>query len=234
MHLMMRGPKVLLFCALVACGGSSSDGIDEDTAMLVIEPAASEHVILNGANPTQAYTATLVDKAGRTKDVTAETSFYVESSFGAFSGATLTIHGPGKTTISGLYTDKPGSAQVIARVKTVRTVDDPSNPNDDVPMNAPDLFGSGVMENPARAPTIVYPAENVVMPRNIGDFEAHWTDAQNNVFEVSLQSELADIRVYVAGNNGAGGGPRPSWFGFTPTEWLQATAGTNAVNYQVR
>lgn len=72
------------------------------------------------------------------------------------------------------------------------------------------------------------------MPRNIGDFEAHWTDAANNVFEVSLQSEFADIRVYTAGGNGVGGGPRPSWFAFTPEEWSYAAAGEASVNYQVR
>ena len=219
--------RALAICALMfGCGGSSSDGFDEEGATLRLDPPASEHVILNGANPQQPYTAVLVDPNGQTRDVTAEATFYVESSFGAFSGPTLTIHGPGKTTVSALWTGKQGTAQVLARVKSTRVADD-------VPPNAPDLFAGGT-EDAARAPTIVYPAEGVTMPRNIGDFETHWTDPNNNVFEVSLQSEFADVRVYVAGGNGVGGGPRPSWFNFTPQEWGYAVANQNTVNYQVR
>jgi hypothetical protein len=208
--------------------------VDLDNARLVLEPAASEHVILNGVEPTQAFTATLVDDSGHKKDVTEEISFYVESSFGQFSGPTLTIHAPGKSTVSALYMDKQGSAQVLARVETVRVADDPNDPNDDVPPDAADLFNAAT-EDPAAAPTIVYPADGVTMPRNIGDFETHWTDARNNVFEVSLKSEFSSIKVYVSGNNGVpGAGPRPSWFGFTPTEWGYAAASENAVTYQVR
>jgi hypothetical protein len=230
--MMMRTSRALVLCALVACGGS--DGIDEDTATLTIEPATSEHLILNGVSPTQPFTAFLVDGNGNKKEVTNEAIFTIESSFGQFAGRTLTIHGAGKSTVSALYTDKTGTAQVIARVKTSRVVDDPGNPNDDVPPDAPDKFGTAT-ETPARAPTIVYPADGITMPRNIGDFETHWTDPVNNVFEVSLQSEFADIRVYVAGNNGvAGAGPRPSWFGFTPQEWAHAAASENTVKYQVR
>ena len=228
--MMMRTSRALVLCVLVACGGSSGDF--GDNATLVIEPATSEHIILNGALPTQGFTAFLVDGNNK-KDVTNETVFSIDSSFGAFANATLTIHGAGKSTVSALYVDKTGSAQVIARVKTSRVVDDPANPNDDVPPNAPDLFGSAT-ENPARAPAIVYPADGVTMPRNIGDFETHWTDAMNNVFEVSLQSEFTDIKVYVAGNNGVGGGPRPSWFAFTPQEWGFAASTESTVKYQVR
>jgi hypothetical protein len=208
--------------------------VDLDNARLVLEPAASEHVILNGVEPTQAFTATLVDDSGHKKDVTEDISFYVESSFGEFAGPTLTIHAPGKSTVSAIYMDKQGSAQVLARVETVRVADDPNDPNDDVPPNAADLFNAAT-EDPAAAPTVVYPADGVTMPRNIGDFETHWTDARNNVFEVSLKSEFSSIKVYVSGNNGVpGAGPRPSWFGFTPTEWGYAAASENAVTYQVR
>ncbi|HLL22325.1 MAG TPA: hypothetical protein VK427_09350, partial [Kofleriaceae bacterium] len=208
--MMMKASRVMVLCALVACGGSSGD-FDDSTATLVLAPATSEHVILNGVEPSQVFTATLVDGAGRERDVTGLVAFYADSGFGRFAGPTLTITSPGKSTVSAIYDDKQGTAQVLARVKTSRTVDDPANPNDDVPPNAPDLFGTGT-EDAARAPQVVYPADGITMPRNLGDFEAHWTDASNNVFEVSLQSELADIRVYLAGNNGVpGAGPRPSW-----------------------
>ena len=231
--MMMRAFAICVLVVAAACGGSGGDGFDEDNATLKLEPATSEHLILNGVFPEQPYTAVLVDPNGNMRDVTAETTFHVESSFGAFTGATLSIHGTGKTTVSALWTDKTGTAQVLARLKSTRVADDPANPNDDVPPNAPDLFASGT-EDAARAPTVVYPADGITMPRNIGDFETHWTDGNNDVFEVSLQSEFADIRVYVAGNNGVGGGPRPSWFAFTPAEWTYAVASQNTVVYQVR
>jgi WD40-like Beta Propeller Repeat len=225
---MMMGTSrivALAFCLLAcACGGSS--GVDEGTAMLVLDPPTSEHLIENGVLPTQGFTATLVDADGNKKDVTKDATFFIETSFGDFSGSTLTIKSPGKMTVSALFTDKQGSAQVIARVKTKRV-------DDGVPPTAPDLFSGGT-EDPSKAPTVVYPADGVTMPRNIGDFEAHWIDPVNDVFEVSLQSEFADIRVYVLGNNGVGGGPRPSWFAFTPTEWSYAAASESTVNYQVR
>ncbi|MBA3818648.1 MAG: PD40 domain-containing protein [Deltaproteobacteria bacterium] len=233
---MMRiGFGSVVLCALVACGGTSGDGLDDEHATLVLSPATSEHLILNGSMPQQPYTAILVDPAGRERDVTGETSFYVESSFGEFSGATLSILAPGKTTVSALYTDKPGTAQVIARLKSQRVVDDPANPNDDVPPNAPDLFTGGT-EDAAKAPTVIYPAADITMPRNLGDFETHWTDASgNDVFEVALIGEFADIRLYVAGNNGVpGAGPRPSWTGFAAQEWAWAVGDDNTVSYQVR
>lgn len=226
--MMMRTSRAiaLAFCTFVAACGGSSSGIDESTARLVLEPATSEHIIMNGVSPTQAFTATLVDASGHAKDVTDDVTWSVDQVFGEFAGPTLTIKTPGKQTVSALYTDKLGSAQVLARAKITRVADG-------TPADAPDLFTGGT-EDATKAPTIVYPAEGVTMPRNIGDFEAHWTDPVNDVFEVSLQSELADIRVYVVGNNGVGGGPRPSWFAFTPTEWMYAASGESTVNYQVR
>jgi len=226
--------SALAICAAVACGGTS-DGFDDEHATLVIEPATSEHmIVVGGAPPTQPYTAILTSPNGATKDVTAETQFFIESGFGSFEASTLQIYSPGKATVSALYADKQGTATVIARVKSQRVADDPANPNDDVPPNAPDLFAGA--EDPATAPTIVYPADGVTMPRNLGDFEAHWTDAHgHDVFELSIKSEFADIRVYLAGNNGlAQAGPRPSWAAFTPDEWRFAVATDNTVQYQVR
>ncbi|MBA3396550.1 MAG: PD40 domain-containing protein [Deltaproteobacteria bacterium] len=221
--------RTFVLAALVACGSTGgSDDFDEENATLVIEPATSEHVITLGqASPQQPFTATLHAPGGATKDVTAETTFYAPASIGTFADSTLTILAPGKTTVSALWMDKPGSAQVLARVKSQR-VEPPLTDT------APDLFNG--TEDAARAPSIVYPAEGVTMPRNLGDFEAHWTDAHgNDVFEVSLKSELADIRVYVAGNNGvAGAGPTPSWSAFTAQEWAYAVGQENTVHYQVR
>ncbi|HEY5936620.1 MAG TPA: hypothetical protein VIU61_18355, partial [Kofleriaceae bacterium] len=74
------------------------------------------------------------------------------------------------------------------------------------------------------------------MPRNLGDFETHWTDPHgNDVFEVSLKTEFADVRIYVPGGNGLpAAGPMASWAGFLAQEWIDAVGVENTVSYQVR
>jgi hypothetical protein len=224
--LRMTTLSALAACALAACGPSSGDGDDQAGATLQIDPPTSEHVILNGAAARQVFTATLIEPDGRRRDVTAETTFSIDGAFGSFAGNELTLGAAGKALARGVWQDRMGTAQVIARVKTVR-VEPPLDPG------VPDLFNKP--EEAGRAPTIVYPPEGAVVPRNLGDFETHWTDANNNVFEVSLKTELSDVRVYVAGNNGvAAAGPRPSWQSFAASEWIAAVGTEGAVQYQVR
>ncbi|HEU0032039.1 MAG TPA: hypothetical protein VFQ53_15505 [Kofleriaceae bacterium] len=222
--------RALALCSLLvfgACGGSGDDG-DEADAMLVLDPPTTELLILNGTPATQAYTATLVFPDGHTRDVTAETVFTVDGAFGTFAGNTASITTAGKTQVFGQRNDKVGTAQILARLKSTR-VDDPT-----LPPNTPDLFGGP--EDPTRAPTVVYPPVDVVMPRNLGDFETHWVDASgNDVFEVSLHTEFADVRVYVRGGNGnPAAGPMPSFTAFLAQEWISAVGLEENVQYQVR
>ena len=217
--------------AVLAACSSRADEDSTEGATLQIDPPTSEHLILNGAPAQQAFTATLRLRNGKTRDVTAETVFSIDSTIGTFNGNELVLGGAGKTTASGVWEDTQATAQataqVIARVRTVR-VEPPLDPS------VPDLFNKP--EAAARAPTIVYPPEGAVMPRNLGDFETHWIDRHgNDVFEVSLKTELADVRVYVSGNNGeAAAGPRPSWQSFAASEWIAAVGLESSVQYQVR
>lgn len=219
-----------LLLVVGACGGNDGDGgFDEENAALVLDPPTSEHLIVGGAAPpTQAFTARLVDPDGNTRDVTADVAFSIDASFGAFSGTTLSITAAGKTLAYGTYENKVGTAEVISRAKITRV-------EDGLPTNTPDIFDNGT-EDPARAPVMAYPADGVIVPRNLGDFELHWTDPSgNDVFEVSLKTEYADVRVYTAGNNGvAAAGPRPSWLLFQSAEWLTAVGIEGSVTYQVR
>jgi hypothetical protein len=201
--------------------------VDEDGATLQIDPPASEHLLLDGAGAKQAFTATLVGRNGAKRDVTAETVFSIDPGIGTFIGSELNLGAAGKTLAFGVWQDKMGSAQVIARVRTTR-VEPPLDPG------VVDLFNRP--EEAARAPAIAYPPEGAVVPRNLGDFETHWTDPHgNDIFEVSLKTEFADVRVYVPGNNGvAAAGPRPSWQSFAAREWISAVGLEGAVQYQVR
>ncbi len=222
----MRITGLLAACALVACG-TSSNGDDESTAELTIEPASVDLTIVNGVPANQDYTATLTFPDGHTRDVTADTTFTVDAAFGSFQAAQVSIGTPGKTIAFGQYTDKVANGQIIAHLESTRV-----DPN--LPPDTPDLFTAP--EDPARAPTMVYPPENVVMPRNLGDFETHWTDGSgNNVFEVTLSTEFANVRVYVPGGNGvAAAGPMPSFVNFLAAEWASAVGVEPNVTVQIR
>ncbi len=163
-------------------------------------------------------------------------TFSVDESLGAFMGAELTMSSAGMTTITGTLpgdgsgSAMSGTAEVITQLEGTRV--DPS-----LPANTPDtLFGSGAVEDASRAPDgVVYPPVGVIVPRNLGDFEVHWTDASsNNVYEVSLAGTYVDLKIYVPGGNGAGGGPDPSWTAFLASEWMAAIGNEQSLTYQVR
>ncbi len=223
----MRIMRALILCVFVACGVNHSGDEDETLATLTIAPASVELLILNGVPANQDYTATLTFPDGHARDVTAETYFTVDSTYGTFAAAKVAIGTPGKTTVFGQRDDKVGSGQLLARLKSVRI--DPS-----LPSTTPDLFTGP--EDPSRAPNIVYPPDNVVMPRNVGDFETHWTDPSgNDIFEVSLTTEFADVRMYVPGGNGnAAAGVMASFAAFLSTEWTGAVGNEPSIHYQVR
>ncbi len=226
---------IALVCVLTpfACGPHGG-GDDTITTALNISPPTSMLVLQDGAPATESFTATATYGDGTTKDVTSNVMFSIDETFGGFLGADLTMLSAGMTTITGtLSSDGSGSAisgtaQVIAQLEGSRV--DPT-----LPANTPDMFGSGAVEDPTRAPTVVYPPVGVIVPRNLGDFEVHWTDASsNNVYEVSLEGPYVDLKIYVPGGNGTGGGPDPSWTAFLATEWMAAIGNEESLTYQVR
>jgi hypothetical protein len=238
----MRIAMVLAGCVLVSCasGRSNAPGDDagpgsaSDSGVVVpvlgtlsIDPPSRELVITNGLPTRATFTATLTAPDGTPRDVTAETRFQIDAAYGSFTANQLTINVATKTRISAAYADKVAFADLTARLKSVRV--DPS-----LPSTTPALFDHP--DTAQLAPLIVYPPADTVMPRNLGDFEIHWTDGHaNNVFEVSLRTELSDVRVYVRGNNGLPSqGTTPSWTAFSATEWLAAVGDEDAVTYQVR
>ena len=219
----------LAICSLAACARHTGDddGADETQAVLTVDPPTAELLVLNGVAAHQDYTATLTFPDGHTKDVTTSTVFLIDSGFGSFTDNNLAAGVAGKTAVYGTYVDKTSAAQVIIRLEDVRV--DPS-----LPANTPDLFAG--TEDPALAPTVVYPPENVIVPRNLGDFETHWTDSHgNDVFEISLKTEFSTVKVYVPGGNGMpAAGPHASYSSFAPTEWLDAVGLETSMTYQVR
>jgi hypothetical protein len=197
------------------------------SGVLSIDPPAPELVIANGIAATAQFTAMLTTGDGAARDVTAETSFIVDGSFGVFTGNALTVSLAGQATVFAAFAGLSARAEVTARARSVRV--DPS-----LPSTTPALFAGP--DDASRAPQIVYPPAGTAMPRNLGDFELHWIDRHaSTVFELSLRTELTDVRIYVPGGNGLPAqGPMASWSAFQPAEWLAPVGPATAVTYQVR
>lgn len=229
------GALVSLAALGAACGVHHGNGSDDDTlATLTIDPPSSDLTITPTVPATASFTATATYPNGDTRDVTSEVVFSINGNFGSFAQNALTMVAAGKTQVVGAWTPpsapsspKSATATVIGHLQSVRV--DPS-----LPANTPDLFGG--TEDATQAPTIVYPATGVVIPRNLGAFEAHWTDGfGHDTFELSLHSDFVDVRVYVPGGNGeTAAGPVPTWASFLASEWTAAIGADPSIQFRVR
>ncbi len=213
---------------MASCGPPRVDDDDDRSSQtLAIEPASAELVVRNGVSASQPFRATLTDRNGNTRDVTDDVTFSVDGSNGSILDNIFTVNLAGRTAVVARLDDLSAKAAITVRLESVRI--DPS-----LPPTIGDLFDGP--ESPSRAPTVVYPAADVAVPRNLGDFDIHWTDgAGNDAFEISVKTELTDVRIYVRGGNGLpAAGPMASWARLTPTEWIGAIGGENRIGYQVR
>jgi hypothetical protein len=205
---MMRAqPRAwVFFAALVACGPSGRGGDDVDH--IEIAPPDLMVTITNGAAVTQPYTATYVTKDGDRSDVTGSVVFTLaNTAFGNWSGATLAItgNGAGPTRVVATQGSVQGDTGLTVFVQGIRV--DPT-----APPNAPDLFGAAT-ETAGHEPTIAYPAEGILVPPNLGQFDVHWLPgSNNNLFEVSMSNMYVDLKLYKMT-------AAPAYTNYTPAEW---------------
>ncbi len=211
------------FVIVGGCGSTGGDDTVDPGSTLVITPASAQLEIVNGAPVTQAYTVALVDPAGATEDVTARVAWSIsDPAFGSFGGATFTTSGvrAGKGMVHATLDTVVGDAQIEITIRGVRV-------GADVPANAPELFAQAT-NDPAAAPTIVYPPDQVIVPANLGDLEAHWTDSHgHDLYELSLVGDHVDQRVYLRGGATA-------WAAFTAAEWEIAARSADELSIGVR
>ncbi len=203
---------ILALGAAAACGGNG-DGDDDDQPQpgdtIVVSPATATLTVINGAAVEQPYTAVLRHTDGTEVDVTADATFAVDlTSVGYFSGgSTLTASGAGRARVTATYEGLAGTATVEVFREDVRVVEP-------APAGAADLFDAAT-DDPGRVATIVYPSHNTIVPPNLGDFDVHWTDASgSDLFEISVKTYYADVRVYVATAAAAG-----AWLALLESEW---------------
>jgi hypothetical protein len=207
---------VLVLCACGPGGGGGGDGGNDGDGgpvgiTLEISPPDAVITVLNGAPATLIYSVTARQPNGATADVSGAAILSIdEARLGSFTGTTLTAEGllAGRGLVTAVYQGAAASVPVTIKVAGTRVLDP-------APANAPDLFAAAA-EDAARAPTIVYPSDQTMVPPNLGDFEVHFTDADgNDLFEVALTSDVIDLRVYLTGSAAA-------WTAFLPEEWAVA------------
>lgn len=211
-----------------ACG---DDGInhlaDAPTIKLLVEPPDAMVTIVNGQPVTQAYTATLISPDGKKQDVTAQTTFQIDPSYGQFSSDTVKVsgQGAGPTKVYAIASDVSGEATLFVFVK--QAIIDPS-----APPNAEALFEAAT-EDAARAPAIAYPLDHILVPPNLGQFDVHWrnTTAANNLFQVTMANQYVDVRLYTTGLDVQD--PRPFWTLFQPLVWYPIASSRQQLDLKV-
>jgi hypothetical protein len=186
----MKAACVLIVLA-AACGSSDDDAIYDSIA---IDPEVVTLTVALGGTASQTYTVYGIQGDSRT-DITARCTLAIDTAFGAFAGATVTVgaHG-GKAAVvanCGNY-----SAQATLMVSLVGDL----IIGPDTPPDAPTVFDNATPgADPGRAPLLQYPLDKAVSPRNIPSIEMQWTAAGNDLFHIALSSTYANVDVYTTG-----------------------------------
>jgi len=222
-----------LFLFSAACGPSGSgddDGSDGGVqpGSLVVTPGDVTLTVSGGVAQSQSYTATYYDDGGHPSDVTADTSFTLESSvLGSFAGNLFTSRPDraGRTTVTGTWSGHTATAQLTVMLEHVVITTG-------APSDAPGLFGDA--QPGGAAPALVYPGSGVILPPNLEVIEFQFQPgAGNDLFELTFTGELVTLEVYLVCNPVGGG------CGFSPDQdlWeLLSTAGRGeeAMYYTLR
>ncbi|MBK7539901.1 MAG: PD40 domain-containing protein [Myxococcales bacterium] len=201
----------LLAAAAMACGDVEKQ--PPTLVSLALEPAEVTLTVVNDLAVAQDYKVWATSSDGKVEDVTEYATLSLrDEQYGAFTGAKLSVTGRGA-----------GPTRVIAKLETVtgegdltvyvkKQVIDP-----DVPPTSPGDFDSAT-EDATLAPTIRYPADKILVPPNIGQFDVHWTTSTSTLFEMRMTNDYVDIRRYTKGIQNPDN-PQPYWAAFAVAEW---------------
>ena len=236
---MMRSPGLLLVLTVVGCAGSTPQNGSPDAGVVAIDglksidiaPKSASLAVINGTTPTQQFTATGHFADGHTADVTKSLQWSLSDpglgGIGAGLFASVAQRG-GRAVVQATDGVQLASATLSVKLSTVRfSTDDGSTAGPD----AATKFGGAT--DASLAPALAYPLDGAVVPRNLGELEVQWhrPSGAADLFEVSFESELLDLKVYTNGSVPAGGR-----LSLAPVDWsaVADTAAGSVVNIQVR
>ena len=166
---------------------------------LRIEPLDVTLEIVDGMAVSQNYRAFGTFGPSGEREVTDSISFNIASPspLGTFRGSRFTSYtisgGVGEVSVraSSLFASTPLTIRIRSSISIP-----PSGGGTALPTNPAGLFGGAV--DTTRAPSLVYPNDEVVFPPNLGRVEIHWLrgPAANTLFEIGFHNAITDIRFY--------------------------------------
>jgi hypothetical protein len=186
---------VSLALTLGACGAGSIDTQDDGPLAglqsLTITPSSTQVVVSPDSPQKIPYTVTGTFPSG-SRDVTAHVVLSLEdATLGTFSGATLTTTDSrgGRTNVLATAGGVTARASLTVKI-SIRSA------GEDVPAGVEALFGKAT-DGGAPGPVVVYPPGGALVPPNLSELEAMWTDGGgHDLWELSIQSDFTDIRIY--------------------------------------
>lgn len=187
--------RVVLGAALalglfIGCG-DRDDSDDGEIVSIEIDPASATITMPLGGQATQSYTVSAVMQNNARRDITANCTLAMDTSFGSVTGATVTVSGKaGKTDVIASCNAMAATAVLVINLEG--NVIGPGAPS-----NAAELFENATATtDAARTPAVEYPFDKAVSPRNIPSVEMQYTAAGNDLFHVTMQSQFANIHIY--------------------------------------
>lgn len=210
MRELLRTPLLIVAAAIAfgACNckpdhvDPTPDGSDPELAelrLLSIAPADVTLTSVDGVAATQAYTVKGHYKDDSTKDLTDKAVLSIDNTaLGGFSGATFTASTETGGTSQVRATFGTFSAEATVRVVIKRSVKDDGPGSSTLPANPGPIF-EGAPEVAARAPSLVYPNDGVLVPPNLSKLEFHFRKrhASNTLFELSFTNAVTDVRIFL-------------------------------------
>jgi WD40 repeat protein len=192
---------------------------------LRIDPPNATITVSNGAAAAADFVLHAVDNQGADNVVSAGALWRTDdNAIGGFSSETAPHYvangnRAGVATIHALYNGLKANA-------TVRVVLATSRMEAGAPGNADSLFGGPVSSDPATSPSIVYPPDGVVIPKNLVPMVLQW-DAPSSldVFRMTLTAPASSATIYTGARDAR----------LTAQEWLKILESTapNSITLQI-
>lgn len=214
------GALAVISVGALGCGANGR-GDDDSGPHIVIDPADANITVNDNVAVAQPYTATLIDQNGNPHDITSMVAFSVANpSYGNWSGPTLSVTGGGAGVTQVIATNGTLMASAKLTVHVNGSRDDGT-----VPAGTGGMFDNATESG--SGPTIAYPADGVIVPPNLGQFDVHWQPAASqNLFEISLQNQYVNLKIHRAATG-------PAYSAYLPTEWTAVASTAEPITLTV-
>jgi len=198
-------------------GGPTQSNNCSTATSLTLSPADKVANVTLGGAFTQAYTVVAHYAGKADQDVTSSTFFTIsDPGAGKFTGNTFTWSGTqgGVLTVSALSCGITGTTHLTLKVAAsfgAGGLDAGTSGGGDAGLTG-QFNGAPATGTAACNPSLVYPPDNVLVPPNMNVVEIHFTEGTpaNNLFEISFENAVTDVKVYTACNGTTPGAGQPS------------------------